>query len=172
MGQTLEYYKTAYNYLNDSLAIDSEQLSKYCQTLDSLSRFPPSLVVTPKLRKIEKGFPYCEYLRKHDSNINCAKLFGEGIPNERLDSINHFFSEYKHAQSEEYLNFINANFPVGYLGYTVTFSPIYKNTLTAELFIKCYTADIKMGGAFVYFFVFTNMGQISNIYYEESIHYN
>jgi hypothetical protein len=181
----LELYKSAYNYLNDSIIkvnyADVKAFAKNCNECCVKGiklRFKSKLQVANKFIENDRGFPLCDLLKKkYRTTESCVYLLGSGeseLTNHVQDSLRVFWGPYKMKENSEISKSIKKLISKKKDGYQVFFSDIFQNTLAAEIkgFCLPYDETIWMGSSTSFYFIFDEMGNIQEIYSGKEIHYN
>lgn len=185
--QESEFYKTAYNYLNDSIIklnhVDAETLAKNCNECCVTGinlKFDSELHVANRFIKNDQGFPIGDFInKKYNFSKDCLRAIRLGtrecdLSNQVRDSLKTFWESYRMKDKKEISESLKDLISNKKDGFQVFFSDIYKGTLAAELKSFCLPYDEKMwqGSSTSFFFVFNKEGKIEEVYSGISIHYN
>ena len=181
----LELYKSAYNYLNDSIIkVNYPDVKAFANNCNECCvkgiklRFNSKLQVANKFIENNRGFPLCDLLKKkYRTTESCVYLLGSGeseLTDQVQDSLNVFWGTYKMKKSSEISNSIKKLITKRKDGYQVFFSDIFQNTLAAEIkgFCLPYDEITWMGSSTSFYFIFDEKGNIQEIYSGIEIHYN
>ena len=180
-----DLYKTAYNYLNDSvIKVNYDNAKTFAKTCNDCCvkgtklRFDSDLQIANKFIENHRGFPLCDLLQKrYRISESCVYALGSGefeLTNHVQDSLDVFWTGYKMKTRTEITKTITKLLSKKKDGYQVFFSDVYKNTLAAEVKGFCLPFDsmMWMGSSTSFYFIFNDDGQIEQVYSGVSIHYN
>ena len=185
--QESDLYKTAYNYLNDSIIkvnhADAKTFAKNCNECCVKGiklKFDSELQVAFRFIKNNQGFPMSDLIdKKYNFSKDCLRAIRMGtreceLSNQVQDSLKTFWEAYKMKDDNEISESLKEFISNKKDGYQVFFSDIYKRTLAAELkgFCLPYDETIWMGSSTSFYFVFDEGGKIEEVYSGISIHYN
>ena len=185
--QESDLYKTAYNYLSDSvIKVNHPEAKRFAKNCNECCvkgiklKFDSELQVANRFIKNDEGFPIRDLIdKKYNFSKDCLRAIRMGIrdcelSNQVQDSLKTFWASYKTKTndgiSESLKEFISNKKD----GYQVFFSDIYKRTLAAELkgFCLPYNETMWMGSSTSFYFVFDEEGKIEEVYSGISNHYN
>lgn len=187
-GQTEDkvLYESAYNYLNSFIKkefVSKTVFEKSCNkglNGGQKVRIPEDLQVASKFIKNGRGFPLKDYVqKKYNFSLDTLRLILMGVrkgelATQVLDSLDNFRKDYRMKDESMILKSLNGMISDIKIGHQVFFSDIYKNTLSAEVMGFCipYDQDDWTGVSTSFFFTFNNEGELEEVYYGKSIHYN
>jgi hypothetical protein len=184
-----ELYKKAYNYLNDSIVkLKHPSIKDEIANIDGCSfyakgyefNFDSELQVANRFIENNLGFPYTNFMiKKYKLSKKCIKALKNGkvkceLINRVKDSLALFWKEYKMKDTSEISKLVKDLKSLRKDGYQVFFSDIYKNALLAEVKSFCFPYDkgIWLGMSTFFYLIFSDKGEIEEIYYGKTIAYN